>query len=382
MSASFIARLWSTREPIRLTIRDAVIESVEPAEFRGSIDDLEYVAPAFWDLQTNGRKGISFADPAIDSEQVAWIVREHVKLGEARICPTLISATESATIAGLRAITRACREHPDVAAAVLGIHLEGPYLSSLDGYRGAHRADVMRDPTWDEFERFQDAAEGSIAIVTLAPEREGSIEFIQRLANSGVVVALGHTAADDETIDRAVRAGAKLSTHLGNGIASTLPRHPNPIWSQAGDDRLYASFIADGDHVDSSTLRVLLRAKGDDRSITISDMSPLAGSPPGRYESWEVTPSGKVIVAGTPYLAGSCRDQFDALAFLTGAVGVSLTQAIRSMTINPARLLGRAEPKLEPGEPANIVRFRAIVDPANRRTRVVRSRLIEDQERN
>ncbi len=380
MTASFLARLWSTGAPIRLTTRDAVIESIEPAEVRGSIDDLEYVAPAFWDLQTNGREGISFADPAIDSEQVAWIVREHVKLGEARICPTLISATESATIAGLGAIALACRRHADVAAAVLGIHLEGPYLSTLDGYRGAHQAEAMRDPTWDEFERFQAAAEGAIAIVTLAPEREGSIEFIQRLSNAGVVVALGHTAADDETIDRAVRAGAKLSTHLGNGIASTLPRHPNPIWIQAGDDRLSASFIADGDHLDASTLRVLMRAKGDDRSITISDMSPLAGSPPGRYGSWEVTRSGKVIVAGTPYLAGSCRDQFDALAFMTEIVGVSLENAIRSMTVNPARLLGRPEPKLEPGEPANLVRFRAIVDSANRRTRVVRSRLTEDQE--
>ncbi len=379
MSIAFNIRLWSSGEPTRLTIRDEMIESVEPAEVRGSIDELDFAAPAFWDLQTNGRNGLSFADPSIDSERVAWIVREHVKLGEARICPTLISATESATLTGLRAIARACREHPDVAAAVLGIHLEGPYLSSLDGYRGAHDAEVMRDPTWEEFERFQDAAEGAIAIVTLAPEREGAIDFIKRLSNSGVVVAIGHTAADLATIDRAVSAGAKLSTHLGNGIASTLPRHPNPIWNQAGDDRLYASFIADGDHVDASTLRVLLRAKGDDRSITISDMSPLAGTAPGVYGAWEVTPSGKVLVAGTPYLAGSCRDQFDALAFLTGVVGVPIDRAIRSTTINPARLLGRPEPKIEPGEPANLVRFRVVFDPSTRLNRVVRSRSIDDK---
>src|SRR5262249_19662085 len=151
---------------------------------------------------------------------------------------------------GVRTIARACDVDPSVAARVAGIHLEGPYISEQDGYRGAHPLSAVRDPDWSEVQALQDAAEGRIAIVTLAPERPGAIGLIENLVQSGVLVALGHTAADGPTIRAAVAAGARLSTHLGNGIAATLARHPNPIWDQAALDYLSASFIADGHHID------------------------------------------------------------------------------------------------------------------------------------
>ncbi len=163
---------------------------------------------------------------------------------------------------GLRTIAAACDAFPDVAARIAGIHLEGPFLSERDGYRGAHPVASIRDPDWELFQEFQAAASGRIVLITLAPERVGSLEFIRRATGMGVVVALGHTAADGATIHAAAQAGARLSTHLGNGIASPLPRHPNPIWEQAGLDQLSATFIADGHHLDLATLRVLARAKG------------------------------------------------------------------------------------------------------------------------
>ena len=116
---------------------------------------------------------------------------------------------------------------------VLGIHLEGPCISEVDGYRGAHPLEAVRGPDWAEFQELREASGGRIAIITLAPERPGAIEFIGRATAEGVVVALGHTSADSSTIRAAVEAGATLSTHLGNGIASTIARHPNPIWDQA-----------------------------------------------------------------------------------------------------------------------------------------------------
>ena len=112
------------------------------------------------------------------------------------------------------------------------------------------RSTAVRDPDWDEFQRFQDAAEGRIVLMTLAPERPGAIDFIRRRWPRAWSIALGHTAADGATLRAAVAAGARLSTHLGNGIAATLPRHPNPIWDQAALDYLSASFIADGHHLD------------------------------------------------------------------------------------------------------------------------------------
>jgi len=171
-------------------------------------------------------------------------------------------------------------------------------------------------------------------------------------------VALGHTAADGPTIRAAVAAGATLSTHLGNGIASLLPRHPNPIWEQAAQDELSASFIADGHHLDFATLAVLARSKGPARAILISDASPLAGLPPGAYGEWTVDPTGKIVVANTPYLAGSNQALETGLQNMLKATHWPLRDALATVTSNPARLLGHPEPRLEQGQPANLVVFR------------------------
>jgi N-acetylglucosamine-6-phosphate deacetylase len=318
----------------------------------------DWVAPAFWDIQLNGRWGHSFSSPDVSVDQVVAIVRAQGPLGTAHLCPTLITAPAEHLLQGLRTIAAACDAFADVNARVLGIHLEGPFLSDRDGYRGAHPATAIRDPEWDLFQQFQEQAGGRIVLMTLAPERPGSIEFIRRATAAGVVIALGHTAADGATIQAAIGAGATLSTHLGNGIASELPRHPNPIWHQAASPSLMASLIADGHHVDRHTLRVLARAKGPGKVILVSDASPLAGLPPGVYGDWAVEPSGMIVVSGTPYLAGSNQGLDIGLRNLLAATGWTLEQAIDCVTTAPARLLRRAVPHLAQGEPADLVIFR------------------------
>ncbi|HKI19437.1 MAG TPA: N-acetylglucosamine-6-phosphate deacetylase, partial [Isosphaeraceae bacterium] len=240
--------LWSGRGgfPLRVVARDfhdshwlelevsdgriAAVRSAGGPTVVGPLDD--WVAPAFWDIQMNGRWGHSFSSSDLSVDQVVSIVRVQATLGTARLCPTLITAPLDHMLHGLRTIATACDAFPDVAARIVGIHLEGPFLSERDGYRGAHPVASIRDPDWELFQEFQSAASGRIILITLASERPGSLEFIRRATGMGVVVALGHTAADGPTIHAAVQAGARLSTHLGNGIASPLPRHPNPIWEQ------------------------------------------------------------------------------------------------------------------------------------------------------
>ena len=351
-----VARHFEDGRPIRLVTDGPTIVEVGPAEEAGA--DLDWIAPAFWDIQTNGRWGISFSDPDLTVEQVAAIVRAQASLGTARLCPTLISDTRQNFLHGVSTIAAACAAHPDVAACVIGIHLEGPYLSGLEGYRGAHPPEVLRDPDWDEFQAIQDASGGRVVLTTIAPERAGSIEFIRRATAEGIAIALGHTAADGPTLRAAVAAGARLSTHLGNGIAAQLDRHPNPIWVQAAHDDLRASIIADGHHVGPEVLRVLVRAKTPDRIVLVSDASPLAGLPPGRYGRWAVDPSGKIIVAGTPYLAGSNQGIEVGINTLIRSAGLSIAEALATATIHPARVLGRPEPTLSPGQPANLIRFR------------------------
>jgi N-acetylglucosamine-6-phosphate deacetylase len=354
-----VARDYRDSRWIELDVRNEIIAAVQPSDNAAPLDaDDEWVAPAFWDVQLNGRWGHSFSSPDLTVDQVAAIVQAQGALGTARLCPTLITAPLDQMIHGLRTIAAACEAIPDVARRVVGIHLEGPFISERDGYRGAHPAGPIVDPDWSVFERLQQSSGNRIVLVTLAPERTGAIDFIRRATAAGVVVALGHTAADGATIRAAVQAGARLSTHLGNGIASDLPRHPNPIWEQAAIADLSASFIADGHHVDLATLRVLVQVKGPDHTLLVSDASPLAGLPPGVYGDWAVDSSGKIVVAGTPYLAGSNQGLEVGLQNLLIASGWTLAQALASVTLNPARLLGRPVPRLAAGEPADLVVFR------------------------
>jgi N-acetylglucosamine-6-phosphate deacetylase len=354
-----VARDHVSSSWIEVQLSEGLIESVQSARGPAEVDPADlWVAPAFWDIQVNGRGGHSFASPDLTVLQVAGIVREQARMGTARLCPTLITAPIDHLLHGLRTIALACDTFPDVARRVIGIHVEGPFLSEQEGYRGAHPADAIRDPSWPLFERIQAASQGRIVLMTLAPEREGSIEFIRRANGAGIKVALGHTAASGDVIRQAVAAGARLSTHLGNGIASPLPRHPNPIWEQAALDALFASFIADGDHLDLATLRVLALAKGPARTILVSDASPLAGLPPGRYGEWAIEPTGRVVVAGTPYLAGSTHSLEMGLGNLQSATGWTIQQVLDTVTTNPATLLGRPAPSVCAGEPANLVVFR------------------------
>lgn len=354
-----LARDWESSNWIQVEVRDHSIRSVVSADGSSAVTaDDPFVAPAFWDIQTNGRWGHSFSSPDLTVEQVVSIVRAQRALGTARLCPTLITAPVESTLHGLRTIARACDANADVDRMVAGIHLEGPFLSELPGYRGAHPAEAMRDPDWSLFEAFQDASGGRVVLMTLAPERAGSIEFIGKAARAGVAISLGHTAADPPTLRAAAAAGATLSTHLGNGIAAELRRHPNPIWTQAADDRLTASLIADGHHLDPDILRVLVRAKGLSRIILVSDAGWLAGLPPGTYGEWAVDPSGKIVVAGTPYLAGSTQGLMTGLRNLDAVEPSFPRPLLETVTRNPALLLRKPAPKLAPGEPANLAILR------------------------
>ncbi len=345
---------------VELAIDGSRIASIQP------LDRLEpeangrrlCVAPAFWDIQTNGRWGISFSDPTITPEQVIEIVRAQAEIGTARLCPTLITAPFDSMRHGVATIAAAVAQDAEVKRMVLGLHLEGPSISELDGYRGAHPIDAVRGPDWGEFEKLQEAADGLVTLITLAPERPGAIEFIKRAVAAGITIAIGHTAADSDTIRKAVDAGARLSTHLGNGISSPLPRHPNAIWTQAAEDRLMASVISDGHHLDRDVLRVIVRAKTPARTVLVSDASPLAGLPPGVYGPWEVSESGKIVVAGTPYLAGSNRDLPEAIGELKATEPELSAWEILAMTsANAAIAVGCMIPRIQNGWVANLAFF-------------------------
>lgn len=203
-------------------------------------------------------------------------------------------------------IAAARESDPLVKHAIPALHVEGPYLAPEDGPRGAHDAGHLRDPSVAEFGRWQEASGGLVKIVTLAPERTGALDYIAELSRRNVIASIGHTAAMPAGIEAAVRAGARLSTHLGNGAHAVIRRHPNYIWTQLAEDRLTATFIADGHHLPADTFTAMLRAKGTDRALLVSDSVELAGCAPGDYTTpvgGRITGAPADLIVTTPGLS-------------------------------------------------------------------------------
>jgi len=302
------------------------------------------------DLQVNGFAGVDYNSPAAAHEEIARSLRALFGTGVTRFYPTVITGSLPDMQAALRNLGAAREAIPD-GEAIAGFHVEGPHICPDDGPRGAHPRHCVRPPYFDEYLRWQDAARGLVRIVTLSPEWPEAPRYIERIVDSGVVAAIGHTKATAAQISAAVSAGATFSTHLGNGSHGVLPRHPNYIWDQLADDRLTAGFIADGIHVDASFLKVALRAKTLDRAVLVTDASAPAAAPPGRYRLGEQdvdhTPDGKVVLAGTDRLAGSALTMNRGVANLMRLAGLSLEDALRLATTNPARA-GRVA--IDPGD--------------------------------
>ena len=278
-------------------------------------------------------------------ETTGWMY----KRGTARWCPTVTTSSSEDAINGLKLLTDACEQSDDASDSFAGFHVEGPYISSEDGPRGAHPLQHTRDPDWDEFQRYQDAAGGRICIFTLSPERDGSLEFIEKAAATGVVISIGHTGATPERIREAVAAGARMSTHLGNGAHAMMPRHPNYIWEQLGSDELWAGIIPDGHHLPPSVLKTFYRGKGKERICIVSDIASIAGLEPGIYGNTtgdggvELHPNGKISLAGTPYLAGAGLFLDSGIPNMVTYTDTTLEDAIDVATLNPARLLGQED---------------------------------------
>lgn len=361
-------RSFATGQMTTVTIRGERIVAVEEGCSEETQGDAEvWIAPGFLDLQLNGYGGhdfnISVWDAAPERAGLFGPIYEAAaRSGAALICPTITTNSFSKMRDAFQALTRALRGTPGMDQATAGFHLEGPYISSEDGPRGSHPVEHVRDPDWDEFLRLQEAAEGRILLCTVAPERPGALRFIERLAASGVTPAIGHTGAEPGTIRAAVECGARLATHLGNGAHATIPRHPNYLWEQLASDALYATVIADGHHLPAAVLTCFARVKGPDRLALISDAVSLGGRPPGLYGGgrFEVLPGGKVVLAGTPYLAGAGHLLDTCVPFALRHTGFSLAEVVRCATEIPARILGISDRKgrLEPGYDADITLFR------------------------
>ena len=335
--------------------RIAAIESAPPG------DDI-WLAPGLIDLQVNGYCGHDFNADDLCIDTVRSLARRMLVTGVTTFLPTLITASEEKIVRNLRVIAAARNSDPLLMHMIPFVHVEGPHIAPDDGPRGAHPHEHVRPPDLAEFLRWQAASGDRVGMVTLSPHYSGAPEYIRALSGQGIHLSLGHSNATADQIHAAAAAGACLSTHLGNGVANLLPRHPNLIWAQLAEDRLTASFIADGHHLPGDTLTVMLRAKTVPRSILVSDLVMLAGLAPGEYVTpiggkVELHPDGRLNVAGSGYLAGATAKLKDAIAYVIANTGFSLGDAVTMATVNPGRFAG-ARGALRVGSSADLIRFR------------------------
>ncbi|BCS34226.1 N-acetylglucosamine-6-phosphate deacetylase [Luteitalea sp. TBR-22] len=298
----------------------------------------EHAGPAFVDLQVNGFAGVDYNAAEVTTAQIAESFAAMEATGVGLCLPTIITSTTAHFAACARRILDT--RHPIVA----GLHMEGPYISPEDGFRGAHPLACVTEACVDDFRRRQDAADGRIRLLTLAAEVPGALAVIEAAVDMGVRVALGHTHATAAQIADAVSAGATLSTHLGNGCPAVLPRHPNVIWDQLADDALHASLIVDGHHLPASTVRAMVRAKTPERCLLVTDAIMAAGAPPGPYRlaGLDVVCSedGRVAAPGSATLAGSALTMPRAVGLATAWTTLDVGVVWAMASTQPARYIG------------------------------------------
>lgn len=320
----------------------------------------QLVLPGLIDLQVNGGAGLDVNADDFDVATLRALIDALHARGTTAFCPTIITAPETKIIRALETIARGVREDPVIAASVVGIHVEGPYLAAVDGPRGAHDARYLRNPDPAELDRWVTAAEGLLRIVTLAPELPGAADYIRAAVAAGVLISIGHCDASTEHVHRAAAAGARLSTHLGNAIQTVLPRHPNQIWAQLADDRLVAGLITDGHHLPADTVTAMVRAKGPGKSFLVSDSAALAGCPPGLHDTPVggqvlVTEDGALQLPGAGgLLAGSGAYLLDCLRWAWDHTPLERADLLEMATSTPADLVDATDHgRIRPGARAD-----------------------------
>ncbi len=348
--------------PIAIEIDDGRIHRIlRPEKLADSVQTKFFIAPGFIDNQVNGYLGVDFSAPGLTVEQIRRATQGLWKVGVTTYLPTVITSPHQRLVENFAVLAEAIQD-PEIALSVPGFHLEGPFISPEDGFRGAHTKDWVRLPDWQEFVAINNAAQKKIIQVTLAPELQGAMEFIQNCVAQGIVVGIGHHHASAAQIRQATDCGAAISVHLGNGCANFIHRHDNPLWPQLAEDRLMASIIVDGFHLRPEEVTTFFRAKGVERLVLTSDMTRLAGLPPGEY-TWNemtvvMTPEGMIKLPAQNVLAGASlpitRGIFNIMKFAP----CSLSEAIQMATTNPARLYGLNDRgEIRVGRRADLVLF-------------------------
>ncbi len=298
--------------------------------------------PGFIDLQVNGYKGVDFSSLDLTEKSFAHACRELLQKGSAGFLPAIITSLSEVYEHNLQIISKVA-EHSEFQNKILGIHLEGPFISSEPGAIGAHNPDRVRKPDKKFLDQLWEWAQGKIKILTIAGDAKGADEITRHAVSLGITVSLGHHLALEKDLDYLVQHGALALTHLGNGIPNMLPRHPNPIWAGLANDNLTAMIITDGHHLPPSVIKTIIRAKGISKVIGVSDSSAVTGLPPGKYvlhgNEAILEDSGLFHNPQRGCLVGSSATMLDCMNYLASLKFLKLEDLLQIGFFNPLQLI-------------------------------------------
>ena len=354
---------YETGKPVRIIIKNGIIDDIcEITDFKDRDSEI-IIAPGLIDNQINGYANVDFSGDNLSVDGIIVAAHAIWKEGVTSFLPTLITCSHEKLLKNLKILREAVDKIENLGESIPGFHLEGPYISAEEGYRGCHSIRHIRKPSYEELLDYQKVAGGKILQITLAPEIDGAMEFIRFCIDEGIKVAIGHTNASAEQIFQAVENGARLSTHLGNGCANYIHRHKNPIWPQLADDRLIVTIIADGLHLLPEEVKVFYKVKGRHNLIITSDVIYLAGMAPGRYTFLEseviLTEEGRLINPELDCLAGASFPLKRGVENMISFTGCSLADAVKMASENVALMYGLHDKgNLTRGKIADIILFR------------------------
>jgi len=359
--------LYSDNKPVSVTIKDGKISTIKRIKKLPEGSENLYLAPGLIDNQVNGFAGVSFTfgGGELTPEGVKKATEALWETGVTTFLPTLTTNSNELLKKNFEVLAKA-KEDPSLLGSIPGFHLEGPFISPVDGFRGAHPLRFVRKPDWNEFTELNKASGNNILQVTIAPETEGAFDFISKCTSSGILVALGHHNASAGIVKKAIDMGAVIATHFGNGCANSINRHLNPLWPQLSDDRLMISIIGDGFHLNPEEIRVFYKVKGPYKTIITSDVTSYATLPPGKFmnvegDTIELTPEGMIRYPAQNVLAGSASPLKKGVANVMRVTGCSLTEAIQMATANPAQLYKLNDRgKIEEGKRADLILFQIV----------------------
>ncbi|MFD8596337.1 N-acetylglucosamine-6-phosphate deacetylase [Kitasatospora sp. NPDC059646] len=336
----------------RLTVEGPRIADLGGETAAGDLDLTGYtVVPGFVDLHVHGGGGASYASGS--AEEALTAARTHLEHGT--------TTTMASTVTG--EIDDVCRQAAVLSELVedgvlAGIHFEGPFISH--NRCGAHRPDLLRDPDPALVRKLADAARGHAKMFTLAPELPGGLESVRMLAEQGIIAAVGHTDSDYAVTLEAIDAGATVATHLFNAMPGIQHRAPGPIVALLEDERVTVELINDGIHLHPSVLELAYGTAGADRVALITDAMGAAGMGDGLYPLGPLqvrVEDGVARLVEGGSIAGSTLTLDVAFRRAVTVLGLSLNQAVTSLSTVPARLMGLADTlgTLEAGKNADLV---------------------------